>query len=132
MNEDLSYLESPELVECEQCNLSKGYMCASCFNILLEKLEYLHEIDFVTSDIKDAVKDSVLEFKSILIGYGDKYLLKEFNKEFGEFEYKNNHIKAGKQIYRKGNITYYKSKKDALERRNKGDRMYYKAGELKE
>lgn len=57
---------------------------------LKEKLEYLHEIDFVPSHINDAVKDAVLEFEEYL----DKQVWKKeeniiymkFKKIFGDFE----------------------------------------------
>lgn len=157
---------------------------------LKEKLEYLHEIDFVPEHINSAIKDAVLEFEEYLLKellenikmetkliekrekrlhYGlpqkdyiyseddvkeavlrfkkhymelmfidektKEHMIKAYNIVFGDFESKNEdseYIKDAKEektIYRKNNITYYKFIKDALERRNKGDRLYYKAGE---
>jgi hypothetical protein len=84
MKEDLSYLESPELVECEHCALSVGYMCASCFSALLETLNKLKKIQW---EIWDSMPNKLIDEiwkeaqKELLIEIEDK--LDKINSENG-------------------------------------------------
>lgn len=126
----INIYDSSKKTEIQEVYISKDVDEA----ILQDKKDFVSTRDSITNEIiniKKNCKDKVIlkSLNFILLYLSNHEAYKEHNLGSNNETIKSIPSKEQKTIYRKNNITYYKFRKDALERRNKGDRLYYKAGE---